>query len=51
MTTRESRELDHETVGASLQLCSQSTDIIRVHDIAAHTRAYLSWAHLLRNIE
>ncbi len=44
-----SPELDYETIGASLNLCAQSVDILRVHDIEAHTRAYLSWAHLLSN--
>ena len=46
---REFSELDPETIGASLQLCSQSVDILRVHDVASHTRAYLSWTHLLDN--
>ena len=41
--------LDIETIGASLQMCSQSVDILRVHAVEAHTRAYLSWAHLLKN--
>lgn len=45
----ESPELDFETMGASLNLCAQSVDILRVHDVEAHTRAYLSWAHLLSN--
>lgn len=45
----ESKDLDLETVGASLQLCTQHVDILRVHNIEAHTRAYLSWAHLLTN--
>ena len=44
-----SANLDIETVGASLQMCSQSVDILRVHAVEAHTRAYLSWAHLLKN--
>lgn len=47
----ESSELDLETIGASLNLCAQSVDILRVHDVEAHTRAYLSWAHLLDNTE
>jgi dihydropteroate synthase len=34
------------TIGASLQLCRQGVDIIRVHDIPAHLSAYLGWAHL-----
>ena len=44
-----SSELDPETVGASIQLCSQSVDVLRVHNVNAHVRAYLSWAHLLDN--
>lgn len=46
---KESSDLDPETVGASIQLCSQSVDILRVHDINSNIRAYLSWAHLLDN--
>jgi len=45
----DSAELDLETIGASLNLCDQSVDILRVHDVASHTRAYLGWAHLLGN--
>ncbi|MDE0309662.1 MAG: dihydropteroate synthase [Acidiferrobacterales bacterium] len=48
-SSRESSQSDPETVGASIQLCSQSVDILRVHDINSHIRAYLSWAHLLGN--
>ena len=43
----DSPDLDYETVGASLHMCSQFVDILRVHDVGLHTRAYLSWAHLL----
>ncbi len=46
-----SDELDIETVGASLNLCAQSVDILRVHNVEAHIRAYLSWAHVLGNRE
>ncbi len=42
-------ELDLETIGASLQMCSQRVDILRVHNIEANLRAYLSWAHLMKN--
>ena len=45
----DSSSLDTETIGASLQMCSQSVDILRVHDVEAHTRAYLSWAHVMDN--
>jgi 2-amino-4-hydroxy-6-hydroxymethyldihydropteridine diphosphokinase / dihydropteroate synthase len=34
------------TVGASLRLCAQGVDILRVHHVAAHTAAYRGWAHL-----
>ena len=36
------------TVGASLSLCEQGVDIIRVHDVPSHTAAYLGWAHSVR---
>ena len=45
----DSPDLDTETIGASLNLCAQSVDILRVHNVGAHVRAYLSWAHLLGN--
>ncbi len=48
-STQECSELDPETVGASIQLCAQSVDILRVHNVNANIRAYLSWAHLLDN--
>ena len=34
------------TVGASLQLCNAGVDILRVHNVAAHTAAYRGWAHV-----
>jgi len=37
---------DLVTIGASLQLCTQGVDILRVHDVAAHVAAYRGWAHL-----
>lgn len=45
----ESADLDLETIGASLQMCSQGVDILRVHNVEANMRAYLSWAHLMHN--
>jgi 2-amino-4-hydroxy-6-hydroxymethyldihydropteridine diphosphokinase/dihydropteroate synthase len=33
------------TIGVSLQLCNAGVDILRVHDVAAHTAAYRGWAH------
>jgi dihydropteroate synthase len=37
---------DLETIGASLSLCAKGVDILRVHDVSGHRRAYLAWAHL-----
>jgi 2-amino-4-hydroxy-6-hydroxymethyldihydropteridine diphosphokinase / dihydropteroate synthase len=37
------------TIGASLNLCAQGVDVIRVHEVAAHVGAYRGWAHLLTN--
>ncbi|HVY65255.1 MAG TPA: dihydropteroate synthase [Gammaproteobacteria bacterium] len=42
--TRDDRDLF--TVGASLKLSAQGVDILRVHNVAAHTAAYRGWAHL-----
>ncbi len=39
-------ERDQTTIGASLQLCQQGVDIIRVHNIADHISAYRGWSHL-----
>ena len=39
-------ERDLFTVGASLKLCAQGVDILRVHNVAAHAAAYRGWAHL-----
>jgi dihydropteroate synthase len=33
------------TVGASLRLCEAGVDMLRVHNVAAHTAAYRGWAH------
>jgi 2-amino-4-hydroxy-6-hydroxymethyldihydropteridine diphosphokinase / dihydropteroate synthase len=40
-------EKDLTTVGASLNLCAQGVDIIRVHNVPMHTSAYRGWAHLV----
>jgi len=37
---------DLVTIGASLALCAQGVDILRVHNVAAHVSAYRGWAHL-----
>ncbi|MEM7016869.1 MAG: dihydropteroate synthase [Pseudomonadota bacterium] len=39
-------ERDWATVGASLQLCEQNVDILRVHNVPAHIEAYRAWQHL-----
>jgi len=39
-------ERDQVTIGASMQLCHQHTDIIRVHNIKDHLAAYRGWSHL-----
>ncbi len=39
-------ERDLFTVGASLKLCTLGADILRVHNVAAHTAAYRGWAHV-----
>ncbi|MGE4657927.1 MAG: dihydropteroate synthase, partial [Gammaproteobacteria bacterium] len=39
------QEQDLITVGASLNLCAQGVDIIRVHDVPLHAAAYRGWAH------
>ena len=38
---------DLVTLGASLNLCAQGVDIIRVHDVPAHAVVYRGWSHLL----
>ena len=39
-------ERDPETVGASLALATRGVDVLRVHDVALHVRAYRSWIHV-----
>ena len=43
-------ESDHDlaTLGASLHLCAQGVDIIRVHNVPLHVTAYRGWSHLVR---
>jgi 2-amino-4-hydroxy-6-hydroxymethyldihydropteridine diphosphokinase/dihydropteroate synthase len=38
---------DLATIGASLALCAQGVDILRVHNLPAHVAAYRGWAHVL----
>jgi dihydropteroate synthase len=42
--TRDTRERDLATIGASLQLCRQGVDVLRVHDVELHAAAYRGWA-------
>jgi 2-amino-4-hydroxy-6-hydroxymethyldihydropteridine diphosphokinase / dihydropteroate synthase len=42
--SREERDLF--TVGASLKLCAEGVDILRVHNVAAHSAAYRGWSHV-----
>jgi 2-amino-4-hydroxy-6-hydroxymethyldihydropteridine diphosphokinase/dihydropteroate synthase len=44
--TAEGAARDLFTIGASLELCARSVEILRVHDVAAHAAAYRGWAHL-----
>ena len=37
---------DLVTLGASLHLCAQGVDVIRVHDVPLHASAYRGWSHL-----
>ena len=39
-------ERDPETVGASLALAARGVEVLRVHDVALHARAYRSWVHV-----
>ena len=34
------------TLGASLALCAQGVDVIRVHNVPLHVAAYRGWSHL-----
>ena len=38
---------DLVTLGASLNLCAQGVDVIRVHDVPLHTTAWRGWSHLV----
>jgi dihydropteroate synthase len=44
--TRDLHERDLATVGASLRLCEQGVDVLRVHNVPLHAAAYRGWAHL-----
>jgi dihydropteroate synthase len=45
-STMDQGDKDLTTVGASLNLCAQGVDIIRVHNVPMHISAYRGWAHL-----
>lgn len=45
LSLQSQEEKDLATVGASLHLCRQHIDIIRVHNIPMHTAAYRGWVH------
>lgn len=46
-STLEETDKDLVSVGASMNLCTQGVDIIRVHNIPAHLAAYRGWSHLV----
>jgi len=46
VTAASRAERDLFTIGVSLQLCARGVDVLRVHDVAAHTAAYRGWAHV-----
>ena len=37
---------DIETIGASLKLCELGVDVLRVHNVTDHIRAYRAWSHI-----
>ena len=43
---RPAAERGHETLGASLALAAGGVEVLRVHDVDLHARAYRSWAHV-----
>jgi dihydropteroate synthase len=44
--TRDNLDRDLTTIGASLHLCAQGVDVLRVHNVPAHVAAYRGWAHV-----
>jgi len=44
--TRDKLDRDLTTIGASLHLCAQGVDVLRVHNVPAHVAAYRGWAHV-----
>ena len=47
----EEHDKDLATIGASLKLCEQGVDIIRVHNVPDHLSAYRGWSHLIAEAE
>lgn len=45
-SNRPARQRDLETLGISLALAGQGTDILRVHHPMIHQRAYRAWCHV-----
>jgi len=43
---RSMQDRDLATIGASLGLCAQGVDVLRVHDVPGHVAAYRGWAHV-----
>ena len=43
---RPAAERGPETLGASLALAARGVEVLRVHDVDLHARAYRSWAHV-----
>jgi dihydropteroate synthase len=46
IATATQADRDLFTVGASLTLAAAGVDVLRVHDVAAHTAAYRGFAHV-----
>lgn len=47
LTGASAEDRDLATVGASLALCAQGIDILRVHNVPLHAEAYRGWSHAL----
>jgi 2-amino-4-hydroxy-6-hydroxymethyldihydropteridine diphosphokinase/dihydropteroate synthase len=44
---RDNHERDLATIGASMYLCAQNVDILRVHNVPDHVTAYRGWSHMV----
>lgn len=51
LTDAPASDRDIVTLGASLALCAQGVDILRVHDVPRHAEAYRGWSHALAQHE